>query len=273
MPQYPLGGVEDAPATWTLPSSLQLDVEAIYAVFDGTLAAGSFIPTVEIVSDAGLTVLEVPQDSTVSAGSSVKASWASFLRNLTGGGGGSSLTVTDGITSVSSVTTIDFTSGATVTSGGAGIADVAVTGGGGYTPQNSEEYVNTASLSVGSNSTGTLACARAAGGTFLDFTTATQPKFLTNGVFAITVTWQTQTNAASLNRYQAALTITQAALGVQTFAQDVYSPTNSDVLQAVISWTGQVAANDSFNIKVLNLDTIARNFQTVAVAVQRILIP
>jgi len=47
-------------------------------------------------------------------------------RSAGGGGGGTSLTVTDGTTSVASVATLDFTSGATVTSGGAGIADVAI---------------------------------------------------------------------------------------------------------------------------------------------------
>jgi len=45
--------------------------------------------------------------------------------------GGGSITVKDGSTTVASVTTIDFTSGATVTSGGGGQANVAVSGGGG----------------------------------------------------------------------------------------------------------------------------------------------
>lgn len=45
------------------------------------------------------------------------------------GGSGTSLTVTDGITTVTSVTTIDFTSGAVVTDGGGGTAEVAVSGG------------------------------------------------------------------------------------------------------------------------------------------------
>jgi len=40
-------------------------------------------------------------------------------------------TVTDGTTTVTDVTEINFTSGATVTAGGAGIADVAISGGGG----------------------------------------------------------------------------------------------------------------------------------------------
>ena len=45
------------------------------------------------------------------------------------GGSGSSLTVTDGVTTVTPVTTIDFTSGAVVTDGGGGIADIAIAGG------------------------------------------------------------------------------------------------------------------------------------------------
>lgn len=47
----------------------------------------------------------------------------------TGGGSGSPLTVTDGITPVVNVTTINFTSGATVTNAGGGQANVALTGG------------------------------------------------------------------------------------------------------------------------------------------------
>jgi hypothetical protein len=45
--------------------------------------------------------------------------------------GNAPLSVTDGSTTVATVTSINFISGATVSSGGAGIADVAVAGGGG----------------------------------------------------------------------------------------------------------------------------------------------
>jgi hypothetical protein len=45
--------------------------------------------------------------------------------------GNSPLSVTDGSTTVAAVTSINITSGGTVSSGGAGIADVAVAGGGG----------------------------------------------------------------------------------------------------------------------------------------------
>lgn len=47
-----------------------------------------------------------------------------------GGGAGSPLTVTDGITPVVNVKTLDFISGATVTNGGGGTANVAIAGGG-----------------------------------------------------------------------------------------------------------------------------------------------
>lgn len=47
------------------------------------------------------------------------------------GGSGASLSVTDGTTTVTGVTIVDFTSGATVTNGGGGTVDVAITGGGG----------------------------------------------------------------------------------------------------------------------------------------------
>lgn len=45
-----------------------------------------------------------------------------------GGGGGAALTVTDGITPVVNVTTIDFTAGATVTNAGGGTVNVSISG-------------------------------------------------------------------------------------------------------------------------------------------------
>lgn len=49
------------------------------------------------------------------------------------GGSGTALTVTDGITSVPSVSTLDFISGASVANGGGGVANVTITSGGGGT--------------------------------------------------------------------------------------------------------------------------------------------
>ena len=48
-------------------------------------------------------------------------------------GSGANIIVTDGVTTVNPASTIDFTSGATVSDGGGGTANVAITGGGGGT--------------------------------------------------------------------------------------------------------------------------------------------
>ncbi len=57
--------------------------------------------------------------------------WVYVIVGTVDSGGGSSLTVEDGSTTVTGVTTIDFTSGATVSNLGGGVAGVAVSGGGG----------------------------------------------------------------------------------------------------------------------------------------------
>lgn len=56
--------------------------------------------------------------------------FAGYLVGLPSGGSGGSLTVTDGSTTVTNVSEINFT-GATVTDGGGGTADVTISGGGG----------------------------------------------------------------------------------------------------------------------------------------------
>lgn len=80
MPQYRPLGTAAAPATWTLPASLELAVSSVYASYNGSGAAGSYIPTLEVISDAGDKVVSIPQDASVAAGSSVEASWAPFLK-------------------------------------------------------------------------------------------------------------------------------------------------------------------------------------------------
>ena len=64
---------------------------------------------------------------------------------------GGSIQVTDGTHTVSSATELDFTSGATVTDGGGGVAQVAISGGGGITLGSYAFTYNTASLNAGVN--------------------------------------------------------------------------------------------------------------------------
>jgi len=69
------------------------------------------------------------------------------------GSSGSPLTVTDGVTSVLNVTTIDFASNATVTDAGGGTAEVAITGGSGTVTDVSVVTANGVSGSVATSTT------------------------------------------------------------------------------------------------------------------------
>lgn len=68
-------GQENAPAGWTLPANLQLLLKQVYASFDGTGAAGPFIPCLELISDSGHTVGDYPASVTVAAGASADTTW------------------------------------------------------------------------------------------------------------------------------------------------------------------------------------------------------
>ncbi len=83
----PLGTVT-APADYTIPNAQEITLAAMFAHFDGSAAGTSWVPTLQIISDSGHTILEVPQDASVAAGSSVEASWAPFLRRATAAASG-----------------------------------------------------------------------------------------------------------------------------------------------------------------------------------------
>ena len=71
-------GQAAAPAFIRIPGNGQIKPKAANAIFDGTNAAGAFMPAIEIVSDAGIVVARVAA-STVTAGSSAEVTWAPFL--------------------------------------------------------------------------------------------------------------------------------------------------------------------------------------------------
>lgn len=84
--QYRPLGEEPAPAGWTLQGGLEIVPKTAYASFDGTGAAGPFVPCLRIVSDAGIVAGEYVADASVAAGGSADVSW---FRGLRGGGGSS----------------------------------------------------------------------------------------------------------------------------------------------------------------------------------------
>ncbi len=73
-------GTQSAPASRQTQGTETFLVLAIDATFDGTGAAGSFIPAVQIISDAGEEVGTFPLDTAVAAGGSATVTFAPFLR-------------------------------------------------------------------------------------------------------------------------------------------------------------------------------------------------
>lgn len=65
-----------APLVYTVPQGVEIRVKAVRAEYDGTAAAGAFLPQVHIVSDAGLTVARASdQGVSVAAGGTADASF------------------------------------------------------------------------------------------------------------------------------------------------------------------------------------------------------
>ncbi len=115
------GGVSLLPATGTVNGSNKLftfTATPIVIVVDGiALEQVASDGTVNWTGTTSVTLTNAPNFDIFGLGAS--------------GGGGGSITVTDGVTTVSSVTEIDFTAGATVSDLGGGIAGISVSGGGG----------------------------------------------------------------------------------------------------------------------------------------------
>jgi hypothetical protein len=68
-------GTAAAPASYEVPNAQIILPKAVHAVFDGTSASGSFLPVLEILSDAGIAVATCPLGSAIAAGGSAEVSW------------------------------------------------------------------------------------------------------------------------------------------------------------------------------------------------------
>jgi len=78
-------GTQTAPAERSIDGHLPMLLLAVDATFDGTGAAGSFVPAVQVISDSGQEVGVFPLQSTLAAGDSASVTFAPFLRSDSGG--------------------------------------------------------------------------------------------------------------------------------------------------------------------------------------------
>lgn len=64
-----------APQSYTVPNATEIVPKAVNATFDGSATAGSYVPTLEMVSDGGVVIARIPCATTVAAGGSAEVSW------------------------------------------------------------------------------------------------------------------------------------------------------------------------------------------------------
>ena len=78
-------GTAPAPADFLVPGNGQIRPKSVFAHFDGSAAAASFLPVLKIISDGGEVVALCPTTTTTAAGGSADVTW---FQGVGGGGGG-----------------------------------------------------------------------------------------------------------------------------------------------------------------------------------------
>lgn len=138
----------DAPLSYQLAAGQTLEVLAVAAEFDGTNAAGSFVPAVGFYAADGRRLARCPAPTTVAAGASSEVSFFPFAPPASGGGGSA-------VTATSEVCVID---------NGAGPGqDIALADGTGVD----------------------IIWTHFSGATLLDYTNARTPAVLTTGIYSL----------------------------------------------------------------------------------------
>lgn len=120
--------VAGAPKDYVLTGTQELLLKAVEATIDGSSSSAPFQVVLQMIAPNG-TVMWSSPTSSVAAGESVVVSWFPDVGDDGGSSGGSSFTVTDGSTTVTGASELDFTSGAVVSSAASGVANVSVGGG------------------------------------------------------------------------------------------------------------------------------------------------
>lgn len=76
---------EAVPLSYQVPGAQLIQLQAVYGEFDGSGAAGSYLPAVEILSQDGLRMMLCPVSTQVAAGASANVTFGPFLGRGPGG--------------------------------------------------------------------------------------------------------------------------------------------------------------------------------------------
>jgi hypothetical protein len=72
-------GQASVPASYTVPNAQEIAPLLVSASFDGSGAAGSFVPCLQIVSDGGVVVATIPVEDALAVGDSAFVTWSPSL--------------------------------------------------------------------------------------------------------------------------------------------------------------------------------------------------
>jgi hypothetical protein len=72
-------GQASVPETYTVPNAQEISPLVVRAVLDGTLASGSFLPVLELISDGGIVFAQIPAEQAIAVGGQVEVTWAPGL--------------------------------------------------------------------------------------------------------------------------------------------------------------------------------------------------
>lgn len=244
-----------------------IEVTSGVATFNGSGAASDFVPALSFYDPNGNLLARAVAQSTVTTGTSSEVSFFPFVFASSTTTPAGALSVTDGITTVTPTTNLDFTSGATVTSGGAGIANVAISGGG-FVPNAAVGQYSVAAVSIASNGSSNGSFVYGFGAALLNLTTPTLPTVTTRGVYAMMASFQG--DAAFTEGYalwgHAYMNGGTGAEGFQ--APQTQSPTIGPL--GTITVVCPMNAGDSLGVTLTNRDTSSRFCEWKGITIVRI---
>ena len=178
--------VTGVPYNYTIPGSSEIALTSVQATFDGSGAGASFLPALQIIGPGGVVAATfVNPGSPIASGGSAEVTFGTFLGGAASSG---SLTVRDSTHIVSPVSTIRFTSGATVSDAGGGQANVAISGGGGVNLYyQANEGISSYGQAVTSGIPLQLTWAHVGGASWLNYTAPSAPSFVGQGLYTVSV--------------------------------------------------------------------------------------
>jgi hypothetical protein len=138
-----------APLAYTLAEQGTVDLQAVFAHFDGAAASGAWRPTLTIKSQNGTILARLFPSDTLAVGDTADVTYAPFLSGA-GGAAGGSLATTDGTTTIDPTDTLRIGGGLVLTNPASGEAALATELAGGlFEPFVSGQYVSQQIASTG----------------------------------------------------------------------------------------------------------------------------